>query len=404
MLAQLSLAQARRIALGAQGLAKARKPGPVSARAISGAFERMQLVQIDSVNVLSRSHYLPFFSRLGDYDRSTLETMSNRSPRRMMEYWAHEASYIQPQHFHDLRVWQNRTWMGAKNLDPELRDQLAGQIMTVLSTSRPLTASEVTARIDHKEEREDVNWGWNWNSAKRVLEDLFEQGTITSAGRTDQFERRYTLTHKAYPQTAQLGEASREESMVRLIKASARAHGIGSLRCLADYFRMPQSAASTAVDHLLRTGVLEKVQVAGWDRELYLHTEAALPRRATGRALLSPFDPVVFERRRLEELFGMHYRLEIYTPAHKRRYGYYVLPFLLRDSFVARVDLKADRQASALWVRASHAEPGAPLDTAQELAAELRLMATWLKLDTVRVDDEGDLGAQLADAVHTLEN
>lgn len=391
----LSLAQARRIALAAQGLDKGRPTGPVTARAVGRTFARLNLVQIDSVNVLTRSHYLPFFSRLGNYDRGILHTMAGRSPRRMMEYWAHEASFIRPELFGDLVLWQNRKWVGASSLDAELREDLTQRILEVLARSRPLTAAELTARLGHEEERRRDNWGWNWNVVKRVLEHLFEQGLVTAASRTDQFERRYTLSSRIVPQNFMASRAA-ALAMDRLVDAAAQAHGIGTVRCFADYFRTPGTAALESVQRLVDAGRLIPVTVRGWDRVLYRHAESRLPRTATGRALLSPFDSLVFERRRLEELFGFHFRIEIYTPAAKRRFGYYVLPFLLRDAIVARVDLKADRASGLLLAKAVHSEPGAPPDTAVELASELRLMAAWLGLDDVVVQPAGDLAPDLA--------
>jgi uncharacterized protein YcaQ len=395
--ATLSLDQARRIALAAQGLHKGRPTGPVTARAVGRTFARLQLVQIDSVNVLVRSHFLPFYSRLGNYDRDILQRMAGSHPRRMLEYWAHEASYIRPEHYQDLLLWQKRSWVGASRLDPALRSEVEGKILEVLARSRPMTASELTNRIGHVEERQTDNWGWNWNAVKRVLEHLFEAGLVSAASRTGQFERRYTLTAKVLPPalvpTADVDPAA---ALRRLTDAAAQAHGIGTIRCFADYFRTPVKATTQAVEHLVEQGRLEPVNVAGWGRPVFRHVESALPRQATGRALLSPFDSLVFERRRLLELFGFHYRIEIYTPEAKRRYGYYVLPFLLRDRIVARVDLKADRTGGRLLVRSAFAEPDAPADTAVELAAELALMAQWLGLPDVQVGPAGDLSAGLA--------
>lgn len=402
MHASLSLNQARRIALAAQGLDKVRPAGPVTARAVGRTFSRLHLVQIDSVNVLSRSHYLPFFSRLGNYDRAILQRMAGAHPRRMMEYWAHEASFIRPDHFHDLVQWQSRKWVGASAMDPELRNGVRAQVLETLATGRPMTAAELTARLGHVEDRQTDNWGWNWNAVKRVLEHLFEEGLVSAASRTESFERRYTLTARVLPGRGALaGDPVRDPAaaMDRLIDAAAQAHGIGTVRCFADYFRTPLRAAAVSVAHLVEAGRLEPVTVAGWDKPLYRHAEAKLPRAATGRALLSPFDSLVFERRRLEALFGFHYRIEIYTPESRRRFGYYVLPFLLRDGIVARVDLKADRAGGRLLAKAAHAEPGAPADTAVELAAELQLMAEWLGLDSVVVSPNGDLGPALAEAV-----
>ncbi|NUP60533.1 MAG: winged helix-turn-helix domain-containing protein [Pseudarthrobacter sp.] len=402
MPASLSLEQARRIALAAQGLHKGRPTGPVTARTVGHTFARLQLVQIDSVNVLVRSHFLPFFSRLGDYDRTILDRMSGSHPRRMLEYWAHEASYIRPEHYPDLLLWQKRAWVGATGMDPGMRSAVAAKILATLARSRPLTAAELTARIGHVEERQTDNWGWNWNAVKRVLEHLFEEGVVSAASRTGQFERRYTLAAKVLPHTLPEGEADPAAALHRLTEAAARAHGIGSLRCLADYFRTPVKATAQSVEYLVEQGRLERVSVDGWGREVFRHVEATLPRRATGRALLSPFDSLVFERRRLWELFGFHYRIEIYTPEHKRRFGYYVLPFLLRDRLVARVDLKADGAAGRLLVKSAYAEPDAPADTAVELAAELALMAGWLGLPDVEVAPAGDLAAGLASEVQRL--
>ena len=398
--ASLSLPQARRIALAAQGLDKGRPAGPVTSRAVGRTFARIHLVQIDSVNVLARSHFLPFFSRLGNYDRSILQKMAGKHPRRMVEYWAHEASYVRPEHFLDLVVWQNRKWVGAAGMDPALRSGVTGRVLEALADGKPMTAAQLTARLGHVEDRKHVNWGWNWNAVKRVLEHLFEEGIVSSASRTDQFERQYALTRQVLPGHDLEAVPDPSAAMDRLIEAAAQAHGIGSARCFADYFRTPLKAATASIQRLVDAGRLEPVTVAGWDRAVYRHADARLPRQAVGRALLSPFDSLVFERRRLEELFGFHYRIEIYTPEAKRRFGYYVLPFLLRDRIVARVDLKADRAAGTLLAKACFGEPDAPADTAVELAAELQLMAGWLGLDGVAVAPVGDLAPAVAAAMN----
>ncbi len=402
MPATLSLDQARRIALAAQGLDKGRPTGPVTSRTVGRTFARLQLVQIDSVNVLSRSHFLPFFSRLGNYDRTILQRMSGTHPRRMMEYWAHEASFIRPELFPDLVMWQKRTWVGAAGrLEPGLREDVTAKILDVLAAGKPLTAAELTVKIGHVEERSSENWGWNWNAVKRVLEDLFQEGLISAASRTEQFERKYALATRVVPDRQALAEVPRDPgaAMNRLIDAAAQAHGIGTVRCFADYFRTPLKAAAAAVDQLVGDGRLQPVSVRGWDRKVFLHKDARLPRRASGRALLSPFDSLVFERRRLEELFGFHYRIEIYTPGHLRQFGYYVLPFLLGGALVARVDLKADRAAGNLLVRSAFGEPDAPPHTAVELAEELELMAEWLGLEDIIVSPVGDLAGPLAAAL-----
>ncbi|WP_422933692.1 winged helix-turn-helix domain-containing protein [Sinomonas sp. P47F7] len=412
----LSLSQARRIALSAQGLIGPRPTAPVTTRAVGRTFDRLQLVQIDSVNVLVRSHYLPFFSRLGNYDRDLLDRLASRSPRRMVEYWAHEASFVKPEHFEALRLWQSRTWIGAGSLETAVRDDLAARILGVLATSRPLTSAQLTERLGHIEERRNDNWGWNWNAVKRVVSELFAQGVVSSAGRTPSFERRYALTEAVLPADyrgrgiaagvrpgigpgAALGVGlpeDREEAALELTRAALSAHGIGTVRCFADYFRLPIKATERALAELVRLGEAEEVDVLGWEGKQYKDPAARVPRVAAGRALVSPFDSLVFERRRLERLFGFHYRIEIYTPAHRRRYGYYVLPFLLGETLVARVDVKADRAGGALLVHAIHAEPEAPAHTAEELATELRLLADWLTLDDVRVAESGRLAAAVA--------
>lgn len=401
MIPALPLRQARLAALGAQGLGKGRPAGPaVSARSVGRTFERLQLLQIDSVNVLARSHYLPLFSRLGPYDRRIVDGLGARKPRRMVEYWAHEASYVRPELFADLRMVQRRTWMTAHSLPAEVKAGLTAAVLELLAGSPPLTSRQIAERIGHREIPAADNWGWNWNAAKRVLEDLFASGLLSSAGRTPQFERLYALTADVHPAgAAALEPGDPEQAVLRLTEQAARAHGIGTIRCLADYFRLPHRATAGAVDTLVQAGTLRRVRVPGWTESAFLHADTVIPRKSSARALLSPFDSMVFERRRLEDLFGFRYRLEIYTPAAARRYGYYVLPFLLGDRFVARVDLKADRAGGALLVQAAHREPDAPGSTAVELAAELRLMADWLELEEVIVRPEGDLADALKLAV-----
>lgn len=426
MSAVLSQSQARRIALKAQGLASVRPTQPVTARRVGRTFAQLQLVQIDSVNIVSRSHFLPFFSRLGSYDPAILSTLSSTAPRKMMEYWAHEASFIRPQHFHDLRLWQNRTWVGSDAMEPQLRQSLEPEILELLAHSGPLTAREVKVRIGHEEQKSTDAWGWNWSAVKRSLEGMFERGIVGAASRNEQFERRYALVGKILPpdlvteaqsyeshqdadgyprsghEDVRRGTEPKESAIDRLIDAAARAHGIGSTKCLADYFRLPVRETGSAIARLVAAGSLQEVAVAGWKGPTYLHSEASIPRKAVGRALLSPFDSLVFERNRLESLFNFHYRLEIYTPAHKRKYGYYVLPFLLGETMAARVDLKADRHNGLLLVRGAYAEPDAPGETATELAAELVLMASWLGLGAVVVHPQGNLASALAREIDPL--
>lgn len=396
MTSSLTLLQARRIALEAQGLARERPTKTPGTREVGRILAQLQLLQIDSVNVLSRSHYLPLFARLGSYDRTLLDRFSSRAPRRLVEYWAHEASLVLPELFPYLVTTQSRKWASASSLPDDVRQELSRRILELLATSRPLTAAQVQDRIGHTEQKRSDQWGWNWSSAKRVLEDLFQHGLISSAGRTAQFERRYAPTEKvlADPALARL-EVSADDAYLHLTERAARAIGVGTTRCIADYFRIPMKAAAAAIHVLVQRGTLIPVSIDSWKRPAYRYAGSVLPRAATGRALLSPFDSVVFERRRLESLFDFHYRIEIYTPVEKRTYGYYVLPFLLRDRMAARVDLKADRAQGRLVVRAAHGEPAMPADTAVELSAELILMAGWLGLDHVIVEPRGNLSAQV---------
>ncbi len=398
MTASLTLLQARRIALEAQGLARERPTRNPGTREVGRILAQVQLLQIDSVNVLSRSHYLPLFARLGSYDRTLLDRFSSRAPRRLVEYWAHEASLVLPELFPYLVTTQSRKWASAASLPDDVRHALSGRILELLAASRPLTAAQVQDRIGHTDQEKTDQWGWNWTSAKRVLEDLFQHGLISSAGRTAQFERRYTLIEKVLPDPglAHL-EVPAADAYLHLAERAAEAVGIGTTRCIADYFRIPMKAAAAAISILVQRGTLIPVSIESWKQPAYRYAGSILPRAAKGRALLSPFDSVVFERRRLESLFNFHYRIEIYTPAEKRKYGYYVLPFLLRDCMAARVDLKADRAQGRLLVRAAHGEPSAPADTAVELAAELVLMAEWLGLDHVVVEPRGNLAALVAE-------
>jgi uncharacterized protein YcaQ len=402
---RLTLAQARRVALAAQGFGVTRPSGAVTMRQIQRVMDTIGVVQIDSVNVFSRSHYMPFFSRLGPYPRSLLDRASSTAPRRMVEYWAHEASFVAPETHRLLRFRMARAaeeaWGGmarAVQQQPGLRDD----VREVIAAHGPLTAAAVERRLGHERTRDRTNWGWNWSDVKRVVEFLFWSGEISSAGRTTQFERRYALPGKVLPAAvASAPDPDPDEARRGLIRIAARAHGVAIERDLRDYFRLRPLEAREAIAGLVEDGELLPVTVDGWDRPAYLHPEARVPRRVNARALVSPFDSVVWERARTEALFGFRYRLEIYTPAAARVHGYYVLPFLLDERLVARVDLKSERVAAgqdggALRVKAAWLEPGNDAArVAAELAAELRVTAEWLELDDVVVDPAGDLAAHL---------
>ncbi|MUK01764.1 winged helix-turn-helix domain-containing protein [Vibrio cholerae] len=398
----LTTAQARRILLAAQGLHRPRPAAP-SRRAVAAAAQRLQVLQIDSVNVLVRSQYLPLFSRLGPYDRAHLDSLSSRPPRKLVEYWAHEASLVPPELFPHLRVWQRRTWMGASTMPSEVRQALESSILGLLSDGPPMTAATIQRLLGGDSSRPAGGWGWRWTAAKRVLEDLFAQGRVGSAGRSAQFERLYAPMHEVLPLPGWADERiSPSDALEVLAERAAGALGVAPARSVADYFRTPVRETRAALDALVAVGVLHTATVDGGAEPWYLHPAAVLPRHARARALLSPFDSLVFDRNRLYRLFGVHYRIEIYTPSDRRIHGYYVLPFLLRDAIVARVDLKADRESRRLLVRASYEEPDAPADTAEELAAELLLLARWLGLDDVVVEDRGDLAPALSSQVGRL--
>lgn len=390
----LTPAAVRRIALAAQGLARPRPEREPTTRDLQRVVDTVGLIQIDSVNVLARSHYLPVFSRVGPYDTALLDRMRDRAPRRLVEYWAHEASLLPPSTWplmeHPrMRRAREESWGGMQAVARDQPDVVSA-VLAEVRAGRPRTAREIEAALGHERTGDKEHWGWNWSQVKHALEHLFWAGEISSAGRTSQFERRYAALERVVPPVhAQLwldpaARPAADEAYTELVRISARAMGVATEADLADYFRLKRVHVRPAIERLVAAGELEPVDVRGWAQPAWLHAEARRPRAVQARALLSPFDSLVWCRPRVERIFDFHYRIEIYTPAEQRVHGYYVLPFLLGDELVGRVDLKADRTGGALLARQISWEPGrGGADDRRELAEEMGQMATWLGLGEV---------------------
>jgi uncharacterized protein YcaQ len=396
---KLTAGEARRIALAAQGFGAPRPDGEVDKRRLLKLIERLGVVQIDSVNVVSRTHYLPAFSRLGAYPRELLEQVAWGRKPALLEYWAHEAS-LTPMATQPLLRWRMEdarngvgVWKGVARFLRERRD-LVDRALAEIDVRGPLAASDLEVGL------KGAGGWWGWSEAKRALEVLFWTGELTTATRRGTFERVYGITDKVLPKAiVATPTPPRDEAQRQLYRIAARAMGIATAKDLRDYFRMPVEGAKARLAELVEDGSLVPVAVKGWREPAFLDPAARRPRRIEAAALLSPFDNAIWFRERTERMFGVRVRLEIYTPAHKRTHGYYVLPFLEGDALTARVDLKADRKAGLLVVQASHAEPWATDATAVKLAQELKLMAGWLGLASVRIERRGDLASALAAAV-----
>lgn len=390
---RLSLSRARRIALAAQGFG-GRRPRRVGRPQVAALLDRVGQFQIDSVNVVERAHYLPLYSRYGPYDRAVLDRAAHRNPRLAFEYWGHAASLIdvalEPALRWRMAAYRAEPWTEVARLESE-RPGLVAELLGSLHDS-PLTARELDAGAP----RNRTNWGWNWSETKMILEWLFTSGQIGAMRRNSQFERVYGPMSDVLGAAIELPTPEADDARRILVRRAARALGVATVRCLADYFRLSKGRAAAAVKELEAAGELVPVSVSGWSDRAWLWHEAAEPRRVRAAALVSPFDSLVFERGRLEGLFGFRYRIEIYVKPELRQYGYYVYPFLLDERFVARVDLKADRAAGVLRVAAAWAEDGVDHGrVAAALLAELQLLASWLGLTDVAVNDRGDLAGAL---------
>jgi uncharacterized protein YcaQ len=387
----LSLHEARARALAAQGFDRER--GKVDAKALERVVAATQLFQIDSVSVVVRAHYLPLFSRLGVYDRGLLDQAAWGSKRSLFEYWAHEASLV-PFALQPLFRWRMR------------RAALGVGVWKILAdfgrANQPLLA-EMLARIRNEgpkvagdfEKRATKSWFWSWSNAKRGLEWLFWSGKITTATRRS-FERVYDLPERVLPAAIlALPTPSDHDAHLELTRRAVRALGVANRRDIRDYFRTALADTDPCIAELVEAGELVPVRVDGLKDVYYAPWAARAPRRRDYQALLAPFDPVVWQRQRTHDLFGFHYRLEIYTPAPLRKHGYYVLPFLLGDRLVARVDLKSDRRKDRLQVIAVHAETDTPPDAAGALLGELRLLADWLGLARIAMGRRGNFANKL---------
>jgi uncharacterized protein YcaQ len=402
---QLTRAQARRITLAAQGFCDRPHATP-RMQTLTRAVARSGLLQVDSVNVLQRAHFLPLYSRMGPYDVDLLTqaaTNTSRHPRRLVEYWAH-AQALMPVELWPLMQHRMEQLRASGKWGNSANPGLEQGVLAAVRERGPVSARELESEFGGSRTKEQ--WGWNWSLARRALDFLYLCGEVAIAGRKPSFEVLYDMPERVLPASvSSLPVPTPQEAVTELVRRAAISHGVASAHCLADYYRLPLQSSRgkpgvrTAIEQLVEAGELLPVLVQGWARPAYLHAGASLPRRVSARTLLSPFDPVVWERDRTEALFEFRYRIEIYVPAAKRVHGYYVLPFLLGDRIVARVDLKADRSDRVLLVHGAHVEEDAPESTATELAAELQRIAGWLGMADVVVGHRGELCGALKAAL-----
>jgi uncharacterized protein len=410
---ELSAAQARGVALAAQGIGLPRPNGRIDVRHLRRAIDDVGLLQLDSVNVLCRSHYLPLFSRLGPYPRATLDRLAAHADtaagpatragrvRRLFEYWGHEASLL-PVELQPLLRWrmaraEKLTEKPARLLAAE-KPELLESVLRTVEERGPIRAAEVGTPV-----RKPRNRWYNWSEGKIALDYLFFAGRVCAAHRV-RFERHYDLPERVLPEAVlDAPTPAEDEAQRRLLLIAAVRLGVATEPDLGDYFRLPRAESKARLAELIEAGTLTPTRVEGWSAPAYVAAERLPAPAREARALLGPFDPLVWSRRRTERLFGFRHRIELYTPKAKRVHGYYVLPFLLGDRLVARVDVKANRQAGVLRVLGAFAEPGAdPGAVAPELADELRLLAGWLELERVSVARNGVLAGKLAKAVDAL--
>jgi uncharacterized protein YcaQ len=398
----LSAAEARRMALAAQGFARPRPAAP-GTRQLNTALARMATLQIDSVNVFARSHYMPLFSRVGPYDTAALDRLLFARRPPYVEYWAHVAAFIPAQDWSlfGFRMEAMRAKYGAQ---PDgwfaSHREIVDWVRAELTDRGPLRP----AQIEHDAKNAHRGPWWDWDVVKHALEYLWLFGEVAIAGRRG-FERRYAMAADVLPADVLASPVPRDDAIRELVRRAATAYGVATAADLADYWRIAdRPAVMGAIGELTDAGELLPVAVQGWTTsgrpsKAWVHRDAALPRRVDATALLTPFDPVVWFRDRAERLFDFEYRIEIYTPAPKRRYGYYSLPVLVGDDVVGRIDLKADRAASTLLVQSAWWENGRPADAAARVADELRAASRWQALERISVSRWGDAVDDLADVL-----
>lgn len=400
---ELTAAAARRIGLAAQGFAERPRTGPATRRTVLGVVDRTQLLQIDSVSAVVRAHYAPVFSRIGSYDRTLLDdavwSHNARRPRKMVEYWAHEAALIPmadwPLMRWRMRAFENGRWAGAKRV-LDRNPTLGKDVLDVITEIGPARAGDVERHLEISRPGPKLSSWWDLSDTKVICEQLFAAGELSVDKRVG-FTRHYDLAERVLTPDVRTREVPETDAIRELVRKSATALGIATETDLRDYYRLHRSQTEPAIADLLAEGFLEQVDVSGWKQPAYLHVEARRPRTVTGAALLCPFDALIFCRPRTERMFDFHFRIEIYTPEPKRVHGYYVFPFLLDGELVGRVDLRAERGNGRLLVPAAFAEPGhRTARVAGELAVALRSMAEWLELDEIVIGERGDLADLLS--------
>jgi uncharacterized protein YcaQ len=402
-MSRLTAGQARRIGVAAQGFAEPKPRGAVTRAHLRRLISRIQVLQLDSVSVAVRAHYAPVFSRLGPYDRDVVDRAawghSARSPRLLVEYWAHEAALMSVEDWPLLR-WRMREYADGrwgKEIVKKNR-RLADDIVAAIAELGPSTAGQIEAHLESEPRGKKGPW-WDRSETKWVAEALWSAGVLTTATRLG-FARHYDLTENVLPPEVLARKVDDAEAIRELALRAAGALGVGTEADIRDYFRLGAGQIKPALAKLVADGEVEQVEVDGWKAPAYLRAGQVIPRFERGTALLCPFDPLVWFRPRAERMFGFRYRIEIYTPAPKREFGYYVWPFLLDGQLVGRVDLKAERAKGALNVVGAFTEPERDaVRVAVALAGELRSMASWLGLSDVTVGTRGDLVGELSRAL-----